>query len=67
MKTQFSASFAKDIKNIRNRHVRKLVKETIVQIEDALSLHDVAGVKKLKGSGNYYRIRAGEYRLGIIL
>lgn len=43
------------------------MKQTIVQIEDALRFHDVAGVKKLKGSGNYYLIRAGEYRLGIIL
>jgi mRNA interferase RelE/StbE len=43
------------------------IKDTIEQIERAQSLQDLTGVKKLKGVGDYYRIRVGEYRIGIIL
>ncbi|PYP82126.1 MAG: hypothetical protein DMF61_27235 [Blastocatellia bacterium AA13] len=50
MKTEFKASLAKVIENIRNQHVRKRVQGAIQQIEDALSLQDTAGLKKLKGS-----------------
>jgi mRNA interferase RelE/StbE len=27
----------------------------------------VAGLKKLKGGGNYYRVRVGEYRVGLVI
>ena len=67
MKTQFRASFAKDLKNAKNKDVRRHIKDTIEQIERAQNLQELAGVKKLKGANDYYRIRVGEYRIGIVL
>ena len=67
MKTQFRASFAKDLKNAKNKNARRHIKDTIEQIERAQTLQDMTGVKTLKGAGDYYRIRVGEYRLGIML
>jgi mRNA interferase RelE/StbE len=67
VKTEFRASFAKDLKNIKNKDVLRHIKDTIEQVERAQSLQDLTGVKKLKGVGDYYRIRVGEYRIGLIL
>lgn len=67
MKTQFRTSFAKDLKNIRNKDVRLRIKDAIEEIERAQSLHEIAGLKKLKAAGDYYRVRVGEYRIGLIV
>lgn len=67
MKTEFKASFAKDLKNIKNKDALRHIKDTIEQIDRAQSLQNLTGVKKLKGVGNYFRIRVGEYRIGMIL
>ena len=67
MKTQFKASFAKDIKTIKNKGILKCIKETIESIEQAKSLLGIPDFRKLKGGGNYYRIRVGEYRVGFVV
>lgn len=67
MNVEFRASFAKDLKNISNKDLLRRVRETIEEIELAHSLKDVSGLKKLKAAGSYYRIRVGEYRIGLIL
>ncbi len=40
-------------------------KEIIAEVEQAEKLTEVRNIKKLKGEENYYRIRLGDYRLGI--
>ena len=67
MKILFRASFAKDLRNIANKEVLKRIKETIEQVEKAQTSHDITNLKKLKGGSNYYRIRVGEYRIGLIV
>ncbi|MGK7920252.1 MAG: type II toxin-antitoxin system RelE/ParE family toxin [Trichodesmium sp.] len=41
------------------------IKEIILEVEQAEKLTEVRNIKKLKGEENYYRIRVGDYRLGI--
>ena len=36
-------------------------------VEQAQHLGQVANLKKLRGGGNYYRIRVGDYRIGLIV
>lgn len=67
MNTEFRASFVKDLKNVKNKDVRRRIKETIEEIEHVESLQELTGVKKLKGLSDYYRIRVGKYRIGIVL
>jgi mRNA interferase RelE/StbE len=64
---QFRASFAKDLRNIKNKDLLKRIKETIEQVEKAQSSQDITNLKKLKGGSNYYRIRVGEYRIGLLV
>jgi len=67
MNTQFRASFAKDIRKIKNKEMLGRIKETIQAVEDAQGLHELAHVKKLKGGENYYRIKIGDYRIGLVI
>ncbi|ACX72449.1 addiction module toxin, RelE/StbE family [Methanocaldococcus vulcanius M7] len=65
MKVLFAKTFAKDLKNVP-RHVRKRIKLIIENFQNAKSLNDLnLDIKKIKGYQNYYRIRVGNYRVGI--
>ena len=67
MNVQFRSSFAKDLRAIKDKGLLKRVKEAIEQVEKAPSLQALTNIKRLKGGGNYYRIRIGDYRLGIVV
>lgn len=67
MKTAFKASFIKDLEKVRAQHLKTAVREIIEQIEQAESLQTLPNLKKLQGSNNYYRIRVGDYRVGITI
>ncbi|AFZ25794.1 cytotoxic translational repressor of toxin-antitoxin stability system [Cylindrospermum stagnale PCC 7417] len=41
------------------------IKSVIEEVENAVSLGEINNVKKLKADGDYYRIRVGDYRIGI--
>lgn len=66
MKTAYSGSFIKDLKRLRGQpafgRINTLVFETIPAAAD---LGAVINLKKLQGHGNAYRIRVGDYRIGL--
>ena len=41
------------------------IKAAIEQVENADNLLEIGNIKKLKADGNYYRIRVGDYRIGL--
>ena len=67
MRTSFRKSFARDVKRIDDAATRKQIRRCVEQIEAASDLTDVVGIRKLRGSHNFYRIRVREYRLGLAL
>ena len=67
MKTQFRKSFEKDLRKLRNAEVLTRIKAVILDIENAQTLDDISSIKKLTIKGSYYRIRVGDYRVGIIV
>jgi len=66
MKTEFRKSFEKDVQKLRDPKVLAKVKAAILNVESAESLDDIPNVKKLTAKGSFYRIRIGDYRIGII-
>jgi mRNA interferase RelE/StbE len=62
---QFKASFARDLRSIKNKDLLNRIKEAIEQLEAAQSIHSITNIKKLRGGGNYYRLRVGEHRIGL--
>lgn len=67
MKTQFRASFAQDLRSIKDKAVLKQAAGAIERVEQAQTLQDIGNLKKLRGTGNFFRIRLGEYRLGLVI
>jgi mRNA interferase RelE/StbE len=68
MKTTFRKSFARDLKTHgRDKNLLSRVQETILDVETAESINYIKNLKKLKAEGSYYRIRIGNYRVGLII
>nr|VFJ52584.1 MAG: mRNA interferase RelE/StbE [Candidatus Kentron sp. FW] len=67
MIVRFRKSFERDLKKVKHRSVLRQVREIIEQAEMASEYREVAGLRKMTGHNEYYRIRCGEYRIGIVL
>lgn len=67
MKVGFKQSFTKDLTKVKDRDLLRRVKIAIETLERAESLEQIKGLKKLRGVGNYYRLRIGDFRLGLAL
>ena len=65
MKVEPNRGFTRDLRKIRSSELRQRVLRKIEELEDASAITEVRGVVKMTGEGSYYRIRIGEYRLGI--
>ncbi len=67
MKVEFRDSFAKDLKGVKEKGLLGRAREVIEAVEKADSLAELPNLKKLKGGGNYFRVRVGDYRIGVAL
>ncbi len=69
MKTEFKKSFAKDLKKrSQDKTLLQQVTQAIHDVEAAETLQDIKNLKKLKaGNNNAFRIRIGNYRIGLII
>jgi mRNA interferase RelE/StbE len=67
LRTAFRASFGRDLKRIRNEKVLAEVKQAILDVEAALDWTAVSNIKKIKGASNAFRIRVGDYRIGLFI
>ncbi len=66
MNFEFKKSFARDLKKkAQGIKLRSRVQEIIHQVDNAESLYEIKNIKKLKAEGDYYRIRLGDYRIGL--
>jgi mRNA interferase RelE/StbE len=62
---KFEARFAKDLRAVKNFKCLDKVKEIITACKQARDLTELSQIKKLQGYDNFYRIRLGDYRIGI--
>lgn len=67
MKVTFKSSFLRDLRKLRDKALKTRVKETIEFVEQAQNLQEAGNIKKLRGGDRCYRIRIGDYRLGLVL
>jgi len=67
MRVEFLSKFNKDISSIKVKSTKLKLIEVIDLIEQANSMSDIKRLKKLKGSKDAYRIRLGDYRLGVFI
>ena len=67
MKVSFKNSFLKAISKIPNKQLKINIAEVIEGTEKAESLNQIKNLIKLKGYSDYFRIRLGQYRIGLKL
>jgi len=65
VKVAFEASFARDLKRIKDQQLLRRVQQVIAEVKAAMELNDIRDLRKLQGYDTYYRIRLGDYRIGI--
>jgi mRNA interferase RelE/StbE len=67
VKTAFQSSFAKDLRAIKSQDLRSRVAALIEAVEAATSMSTFPNLKKLRAAGGFYRVRVGEYRVGLVI
>jgi mRNA interferase RelE/StbE len=65
MRTLFNPHFVRDLRKTKDKALLTRVESVIEEIEGADTLADIRHVKKLVGYDHAYRIRVGNYRIGI--
>jgi mRNA interferase RelE/StbE len=67
MRVEFLSKFSRDIDRIRIQSVKKAVSDVIQRVERAGHFREVPNTKKLLGHKSAYRIRIGDYRIGVFV
>ena len=67
MKFEFEKAFVKDFRKLKSRELAILISEVITQVSNASSSHEIINLKKLSGYKSAFRIRIGDYRIGVII
>ena len=67
MKVIFRSGFLRDLKKIHDPQVLARIKKAIEEVESASNFTQINHISKMSGSENFYRIRLGEYRIGLVL
>lgn len=61
----YSRLALKDVKKVKDEKLKLALLELINDLKKAENLLDVNGIKKMSGHPDAYRVRIGDYRLGI--
>ncbi|MDE3143980.1 MAG: type II toxin-antitoxin system RelE/ParE family toxin [Bacteroidota bacterium] len=66
MKLKIDKSFEKDTDKLNNKKLSQKIALCIEQVIATDSIANIPNIKKLSGFKNHYRIRIGDYRIGIL-
>jgi mRNA interferase RelE/StbE len=68
MRVLFTKSFAKDLRSHKNnQELLRRIQRIVENVEQAEAVTELTNLKQLKAEGRYYRIRSGDYRIGITI
>ncbi|MCT7952066.1 type II toxin-antitoxin system RelE/ParE family toxin [Ancylothrix sp. C2] len=66
MNTEYLPSFIKDLKSLKSTPIFGAIKTLVFEeIPNTPDFEELRQVKKLQGYENAYRIRVGDYRIGL--
>ena len=57
----------KDVNKINKEKLKSNLKEVVFSLKSAINLSEISNIKKMKGHSDAYRIRIGDYRLGVYI
>jgi mRNA interferase RelE/StbE len=67
MKVEFLSKFNQDLNKIHLKSVRSSLLKVIEQTQAANELTQIPNLKKLQGFKSAYRIRIGDFRVGVFI
>ena len=65
MQVIFSDAFNRELDKLKDKRLKEKLALVIEELERAASLNEIRNLKRLQGYRHHYRIRLGDYRLGI--
>lgn len=65
MIAHYNKVFLKELATVPSKVRAKIEKIVFEDIKGLSQPHDIPSLKKLSGFSNFYRIRVGDYRLGV--
>ena len=65
MQVTFNKKFLKDLANIPTKTRTRVEELVFKEIPNQSSISQIQNLEKLKGYHQYYRIRMGDYRIGL--
>jgi mRNA interferase RelE/StbE len=65
MKVDYKKSFLKELKKLKNKGLKTSIYDCIIQVESAENQKQIKDIKKLIGYNVHYRIKIGDYRIGV--
>ena len=67
MQVEFRKTFKQDLKSLKDGKVLKRIQKIVEEVELANALSEIRNIKLLQGHEDFYRIRVGDYRIGLFV
>ena len=67
MNVTFRKSFTRDLKRIKDQSILERIAEVVECVEAAKTVQEISNYKKITGTNDCYRIRVGDFRIGVVL
>ncbi|MEI6574768.1 MAG: type II toxin-antitoxin system RelE/ParE family toxin [Bacteroidota bacterium] len=67
MEVHFTRRFEKQLDSIKDEKLRKEIDKAIRWVERAKTTKTIPSIKKLRNAKNSYRIRIGDFRIGLLI
>jgi len=67
MKYKIERSFERDFKKLRNKDLAQSILDAINNVHSANGTDEIYNLKKLSGHKTAFRIRSGNYRIGVFI
>lgn len=67
MQVEFRKTFKQDLKSLKDGKVLKRIQKVVEEVELANALSEIRNIKLLQGHEDFYRIRVGDYRIGLFV
>ena len=65
MIVEFRSSFLKDIKKLKEKSTKELIKSVIDNCEKSQTISNIKHCEPLTGKSKYYKLKYGKYRFGV--
>jgi mRNA interferase RelE/StbE len=65
MKVEFAEKFYKDLDGVKDKKLKERIADVIDECKGAKLLSEIRNIKKIEGYSGFYRIRVGDFRIGI--